>query len=107
MPGDPRESVEELLKTLAATTGVMLTLLWALTERSQPEDVLWAIRFASLGLVLSTVASILGLQFIVTELQRNSQNVTKVGTVAASFFVAWISFLVGCALLVVALFSAT
>jgi hypothetical protein len=99
-----RENVAELLKTITATTGVMLALLWGLTQRTITPDVLWLIRVASFVLVVSMVASLLGLQFIVSALDRGEAQVSQVRTVAGSFLVAWLAFLFGCGFLIAAIF---
>ena len=98
------ESVSELFKTIIETSGIMLALLWGLTQHDITAVVLVAIRVASIVLVLAILGSLIGSQFIVTELERNSRNITKARTVAFSFLGAWLSFLVGCILLIVAIF---
>ncbi len=99
-----RESVEQLLRTVIATSGIMLALLWGLIQRTTSAAVIPTIRHASVVLVLAVAGSLLGLQFVVTELERNTQQITKRGTVAFTFVAAWISFLAGCVLLIVAIY---
>lgn len=104
MSEDPAtKSVEEIFKVLIATSGIMLALLWGLTQRTVPPLVVTIIRIASIVLVISIVGSLLGLQFIVTELEKNTAKISKVGAVAVSFVTAWISFLAGCVALIVAI----
>ena len=100
-----RENVAELFKTIIATSGIMLALLWGLTQNTTLAGVLTIIRYASIVLVVSTAASLLGLQFLVAELERNTAKITKVPTVAFSFIAAWICFLGGCILLIVAIYK--
>jgi hypothetical protein len=97
-------AVEELLKTIVATAGIMLTLLWGLTQKTLSPPVLGTIQWASLLLVISIGLSILAYQFIVSHLQRNTANITGKGAVPFCFFVAWFALLVGCTLVVVAIF---
>jgi hypothetical protein len=96
-------AVAELLKLIPAVSGVMLGLVWGLAEGASP-DVLDAIRAASVLLVASIFFSLLGLQFIVSALQKGSSNIAGKGTVQLSFLFAWISFLIGCVLVVLSLF---
>jgi hypothetical protein len=87
----------------------MLALLWGLTQRSGAASVIGIIRYASIILVISIISALLGLQFIVSQLEKDSVDakITKRATVASSFFVAWISFISGCILLIVAIFRLT
>jgi hypothetical protein len=96
-------AVGELLKLIPAVAGVMLGLVWGLAGDAMP-DVLKAIRFASVVLVVSIFFSLLGLQFIVSALQKGSSNIAGKATVQLSFFLAWFLFLVGCVLVVRSLF---
>lgn len=104
-----RKNVEDLLKTVITTSGIMLALLWGLTQRSGAASIISIIRYASIVLVISIFFSLLGLQFIVSQLEKDSVvgKITKRGTVAFSYFVAWISFIAGCILLIVAIFRLT
>ncbi len=99
------KNVEELFKTIIATSGIMLALLWGLTQRDIGDSVLTIIRIASIVLVISIIGSLLGLQFIVTEHERDATNITKIRTVAFSFLIAWLSFIGGCILVIVAIFK--
>jgi hypothetical protein len=101
----PTKNVEELFKTMITTAGIMLPLLWGLTQRQTIGNVITTIRIASITLMVSIVASILGSQFIVTKLENKVSNITKQKTVAYSFLVAWLSFIVGGVLVIVAIFQ--
>jgi hypothetical protein len=80
------KSVEELFKIIVATAGIVLTLLWGLTQRSIPQDVLSIIRIASIVLVISIGGSLLGYQFIVTQLQNDNNQASRHPSVAICFF---------------------
>ena len=95
----------ELFKVIIATSGIMLTLLWGLTQRQMFFDVSRIIRAASIVLLISITSSLLGLQFIVAELERKTSQVTKARSVAFTFLIGWLAFLVGCLLLVWAFFN--
>jgi hypothetical protein len=99
------ESVEGLCKTVVATSGILLALLWGLTQRDVSGLVLCTIRIASIILAVSIIGSLLGLQFIVTQLQRNVAEVTKHPTVAYSYLLSWTTFIAGCFLIIVAIFQ--
>jgi hypothetical protein len=101
----PTKNVEELFKTIITTAGIMLPLLWGLTQRQTIGNVITTIRIASITLMVSIVASILGCQFIVTKLENKTSNITKQTTVAYSFLVAWLSFILGGVLVIVAIFQ--
>lgn len=98
-------SVEELFKTLIATGGIMLTLLWGLTQRDLAAGTVVVIRYASVVLVLSTAASLIGLQFVVTEIEKKTAHIATVRSVAWSFIAAWLAFLAGSVLVVIAIFG--
>jgi hypothetical protein len=111
-----RKSIEDLLKILIATSGVVLALLWALTQRSPliTKHVFHIIRWASFILVLAMGAGFLSYQFSITRLQKNLEAakqckpwtaVSKHPTIAVPFLVAWISFLIGCAFLLWAMWN--
>jgi amino acid permease len=94
------KTVEELCKTLVATAGLILTLLWTLAGNNPPAPII----AATVLLVVSIAASLLAVQFIVSKRQRNDSALTG-GSVGIGFFIAWITFLVGTVLLLVAIFS--
>lgn len=97
--------VGELLKLLPPTAGIMLALIWGLADRKNPpHDVLTAIRISSILLVVSILSSLAGLQFMVSELQRDNQDAASAGTVQLCFFLAWISFVLGSAAVIWSLF---
>lgn len=96
--------VEELLKTIIATSGIMLALLWGLTQRAISLAVLNTVRWASIVFVLSIFISLLGGQFIVSRVQQDDREITKKGPVPLVFLLAWLTFVVGCALLILAIF---
>lgn len=98
-------SVEGLFKTIIATSGIMLALLWGLTQRDITLCILYIIRTSSIVLVVSIIGSLLGLQFIVTKLEQNASDITKQRTVAFSFLIAWVSFIAGCILVIIAIFQ--
>lgn len=97
--------VQELFKILIATSGIILALLWGLAKNNLSGDVYCLIRCASIVLIMTIISSLLGFQFIVTELQKNEAAITKKARVAYSFLVAWLSFLAGCILLLVSIFK--
>lgn len=99
------ENVRELFKTLIGTSGIILALLLGLTQQDTAATVLTLICIASGILLISILGSLIGLQFIVAELERHTQRVTKERTVAFSFLAAWLSFIIGCILLIVAIFN--
>jgi hypothetical protein len=111
-----RKSIEDLLKILIATSGVVLGLLWALTQRSPliTKHVFHIIRWASFIIVLAMGAGFLSYQFSITRLQKNLEaskkgepwrEVSKHPTIAVPFFLAWIFFLIGCSFLLWAMWS--
>jgi hypothetical protein len=71
--------VAELLKLIPSTSGIMLALIWGLAGDSMPDDVLRAIRIASIVLVGSIVIAFIGLQFLVGGLDKGSGWVSKRG----------------------------
>jgi hypothetical protein len=106
--------IEELFKIIVATAGIVLTLLWGLTQRSIPTDVLSLIRLASIVLVVSIFTSLIGFQFIVSGVQKNADDarsnkklvtVSRKSTVAITFTLSWLSFFGGCLLLILAIFK--
>lgn len=97
--------IGELFKVLTATSGIILALLWGLIRDQQASETILYIRIGSIALAICMIASIMGLQFIVSALQRNAKIVSKDGRVALCYFLAWISFILGNALLVVAIFT--
>jgi hypothetical protein len=107
-----RTSVEGLCKTVITTSGITLALLWALTGQDIDSSTLSVIKIASIVLVISMASALLALQFITSALEAKAQGtdrttdlVTKKGTVAFAFFVAWFGFILGCALVIVAIFQ--
>jgi len=98
-----RASVEELFKTLITVSGLILTLLWGLTQRELTETILGTIQVASVAMVFSIFSSILGMQFIVTKLHHNVSNISKTNSVSLCFLASWLAFLVGCVALIVAI----
>lgn len=107
MPKDPAtESVEEILKTLIGTSGVMLALLWGLLSgKALPAATREIIRHASVILVATVAVALLDLQFIVSALQKGTAQPAKGKTVAFLFLVAWVAFCVGCVFLIRAIYS--
>jgi hypothetical protein len=100
------KSVEEILKTIIATSGILLALLWGLIQRQGiSARVFTTIRIASIVFVVSIFFALLGCQFIVGRLEMGSENITKHKAVAFSFLISWIAFLSGCALLILAIFG--
>lgn len=99
-------TVEELFKTIIATSGIMLALLWGLTQREDlTQSALSAVQNASIVFVVSIFFSFLGNQFIVTKLHKDASDTSKKGAVPFCFLLAWVTFIVGCVLLIVSLFS--
>lgn len=97
--------VEELFKTIIATSGIMLALLWGLTQRSSITVlILGTVRWASLVFVVSIILSLLGYQFIVSRTQQGIE-ITKSGPVPFLFLLSWLTFIAGCILLVIAIFN--
>ena len=99
-----RKSVEDLLKTIIGTAGIMLAVLWGLATHSGAASVITIIRRASMVLVFSMVCALLALQFIVSQLEKGASQITKQRKVAWTFAVAWVSFIVGCVLVILAIF---
>lgn len=100
MSSTPRQAatqlVGELLKLLPTTSGIMLALIWGLANREKPpHDVLTATRVASILLVATILLSLLGLQFLVSELEKDNTHASSRGAVQVCFFVAWVSFIAG------------
>jgi hypothetical protein len=89
------ENVRELFRTIIATSGIMLALLWGLTQRFGVTEKLVVPRIASGLLVLSILASLLGWQFIVTKFEADVSAITKENSVAYSFLIASASFFLG------------
>jgi hypothetical protein len=97
--------VGELFKLMPATSGIMLALIWGLADRTKPpHSVLIAIRIASIILAVTIFLSLLGLQFMVSELQDNNQDVSSAPAVQVCFITAWIAFIVGSAAVIWSLF---
>jgi hypothetical protein len=104
--------VEELFKTVITTSGVMLALLWGLTQKEISPPVLGLIQLGSFALVLSIGTALLGMQFIVAQLQKEPQEaqkdpkpmISKHVTVATCYLIAWLSFLAGCTGVILAIF---
>lgn len=71
--------VGELFKLLPAVSGVMLALIWGLAGQSTPPPhcVLVLIRVASIVLTVTILASLLGLQFMVSSMQDGGESVAK------------------------------
>ena len=97
--------VAELLKTIIATAGIILTLLWGFLGPDISQGRLCWTRLSSVVLLISIALALLGLQFMVSALQRQCTEISKDGLVALCFLGSWISFLVGCGFLMVALFN--
>lgn len=99
--------VGELFKLLPAVSGVMLALIWGLAgdAGTPPNCVLILIRVASIALTLSILASLLGLQFMVSGMQADKEAVSKTGTVQFCFFASWITFVLGCVAVIWSLFE--
>src|SRR4051794_26187700 len=93
--------VAELLKTIIATSGIILTLLWGFLGSNPTSTRLCWSRISSIVLLVSIALALLGLQFMVSALQLKVAEVSKDGLVALCFVGSWISFLVGCGLLMV------
>ena len=102
---EARKSVEELFKTVITAAGLILTLLWGLTQRPVDPGVLRLVQSASLALVFSIIMALLGLQFIVSALERGQSAITRKPTVAISFLLAWVTFIVGCVILALSIFK--
>lgn len=97
--------VEELFKTIIATSGIMLALLWGLTQRATISTfILNTVRWASAIFVLSIFLSLLGYQFIVSRTQHGDE-ITKSGPVPLLFLLTWLAFIAGCVFIVVAIFK--
>jgi hypothetical protein len=109
MSSTPKEAatqlVGELFKLLPTTSGIMLALIWGLADRkAPPHDVLTATRVTSILLVATILLSLLGLQFLVSELQRDNANASGKGTVQLCFFLALVGFIAGSAGVIWSLF---
>lgn len=101
------KTIEELCKTLITTAGIMLALLWGLTQKGQlSQEVIFVIRGSSIFLVISITCSLLGLQFIVSRLQDTSTgDGSKNGWVDLCFWAGWITFLCGSIGVIVSIFG--
>lgn len=97
--------VIELFKIVIATSGIILALLWGLVNKEGLEYKLIFIQIASVVLIIAIASSLLGLQFIVSAIQRNSPAPSRVGSVAICFFIGWFGFLIGCVALLAAIFN--
>lgn len=98
------DMIGELFKTIIATAGIVLTLLWGLLEPNiDPTRLFWT-KVCSVVLLIAITCALLGLQFMVSALQNKVARVSRDGLVAACFFSSWISFLGGCVLLIVAIY---
>lgn len=98
------DTIGELFKTIIATAGIVLTLLWGLLEPNiDPARLLWT-KVCSVILLIAIGCALLGLQFVVSALQGEVAKVSKDGRVAACFLSSWVSFLGGCVLLIVAIY---
>ncbi|HEV2855190.1 MAG TPA: hypothetical protein VHC97_20520 [Thermoanaerobaculia bacterium] len=106
-PADEKatDTVAELLKTIIATAGIILTLLWGFLGSNPSQGRLCWTKISSIVLLVSIALALLGLQFMVSALQRKEAEVSKDSLVALCFLGSWISFLAGCGLLMVAFFN--
>jgi hypothetical protein len=75
--GKALDLLNELFKLIPATAGVMLALIWGLAGDKTPHDVLVLIRDASIILVVAIFFAFLGLQFVVSGLQRGATGISK------------------------------
>jgi uncharacterized protein YhhL (DUF1145 family) len=107
MPKDSATaSVEEILKTLIATSGVMLALLWGLLpEKLPPPAARGIIRHASVIFVVTVIAALLDLQLIVSATQKGTAQPAAEKRVGFLFLVAWVAFIAGCIYLIRAIYS--
>jgi hypothetical protein len=97
--------VGELFKLIPGTSGIMLALIWGLADHKAPPNcVLTVIRIASIILVVCIFLSLLGLQFMVSQLQRGNTDASSHGTVALCFVAAWVVFIAGSAAVIWSLF---
>jgi hypothetical protein len=101
----PVKHVEDLFRTIITTAGVMLPLLWGLTQRQLSPSAMATIRWASIFFMIAIVGSLIGCQFIVTHLENDVADISKRKSVAFSFLTAWISFLIGSFMVIVAIFQ--
>lgn len=83
----------------------MLALIWGLANgKTAPDCVMTTIRIASIILFVSIFLSLLGMQFMVTQLQKENANVSKHGSVQFCFLFAWLAFLAGSVAVIVSLY---
>ena len=99
------DSIAELFKIVVTTSGIILVLLWRLITKKPSLETLFYIRIASVVMAVSMALSLLGLQFIVSALQREEKDVSKVGSITFCFLLTWIGFLLGCIFLILAIFN--
>jgi hypothetical protein len=97
--------VGELFKLIPSTSGIMLALIWGLADhQTPPHCVLTVIRIASIILAVCILLSLLGLQFMVSQLQRGNNDASSHGTVAFCFVAAWLAFIAGSVAVIWSLF---
>ncbi len=97
--------IGEIFKLLPGVAGVMLALIWGLGGDSPPShDVLVLIRIASVVLAVTIISALLGLQLMVSAFQDGADDAGRRGSVAFCFFVAWLSFIAGCGLVIWSVF---
>ena|SRR6266478_4861451 len=95
------ENVRELFRTIIATAGIMLALLWGLAQRFGDTSGLTVPRIASGFLVIAIFVALVGWQFIVTKFEENIPQITKERSVSYSYIIASISFSLGIILLLI------
>jgi hypothetical protein len=108
MPDSPVELASGFLQfavsVLVGAAGVIIAFIWGFVA-THPSDSSTLVKWASALLLVSIIAGILSLQFAITVVSRTGgpTNPTTSRSVAASFGVSWITFIVGCGLLAAAI----
>jgi len=110
----PAKYAQSLMSILITTAGLMLTLSWGLLQLQVVRLVVPAIQLGSLFLFLSIFASILSHQFLVSQANKRFASVPKdkerksvamERDVGLSFLAAWMTFIVGACLVLIAIWT--
>jgi hypothetical protein len=102
--------IAEYFKLIPPTAGIMVGLIGALVAGSStPTSAAKDLRYATIPLVLTIVLSLVGLQFMISSFQTDGEHgkgpewPSQKKTVQVTFLLSWLSFVVGCVMVVYSL----
>jgi hypothetical protein len=92
------------VSVLVGAAGVIIAFIWGFVA-THPSDSSTLVKWSTGLLLLSIIAGILSLQFAITVVSKQGgpTNPTKSTTVAISFLISWVAFIVGCGFLAAAI----